>query len=86
VRRVETIGTSGPDGTIGWVPAEAGIATLTAVCKGPDRSEIAATTDVSVRFRSPPLAGVFIMIIAGIVLVVGSVIRMYNVVRTHQAP
>jgi hypothetical protein len=86
VRRIETIGKSGQSGSIDWVPTEAGIATLKAAWTGPDRSEMIATADVSVRFRSPPIGGILIMIIAGIVLVVGSVIRMYNVIRTPQAP
>jgi hypothetical protein len=83
---VETIGRSGPDGRIDWVPAEAGIATLEAAWTGPDGSERIARADVSVRFRSPPVAGILIMIVAGLVLVVGSVIRMYNVIRSHEAP
>ncbi len=86
VSSVEAIGRSGQDGGIDWVPTEAGIATLTAVWTGFDRAEMVATVDVSVRFRSPPIAGILIMIIAGLVLVVGSVIRMVNVVRAHQAP
>jgi len=86
VRRVETIGESGQDGGIDWVPTEAGIATLTAVWTGLDGAKMVATVDVSVRFRSPPIAGIVIMIIAGVVLVVGSVFRMYNVVRSRQAP
>jgi hypothetical protein len=86
VWRVETIGKSGQDGGIDWVPTEAGIATLKAAWMGPDRSEMVATIDVSVRFRSAPIGGILVMIIAGIVLVVGSVIRMYNVIRSHQAP
>ena len=86
VQRVETIGKSGHSGGIDWVPAEAGIATIRAAWTGPDRSEMVATTDVSVRFRSPPISGILVMIIAGVVLVVGSVIRMYNVIRTPQAP
>jgi len=86
VRSVEAIGRSGQDGGIAWVPTEAGIATLTAVWTDSDRSEVVAIADVSVRFRSPPIAGILVMIIAGLVLVVGSVIRMVNVVRTRQAP
>jgi hypothetical protein len=86
VRRAETIGKSEPDGGIQWVPADAGIATLEAAWTGPDRLERIARADVSVRFRSPPIAGILTMIVAGLVLVVGSVIRMYNVVRSHQAP
>jgi hypothetical protein len=86
VRRVEAIGRSGQDGSIDWVPTEAGIAMLRAYWTGADRSAMVAAVDVSVRFRSPPIAGILIMIIAGLVLVVGSVIRMYDVVRSHQAP
>jgi hypothetical protein len=86
VRRVETIGNSGQDGSIDWVPTEAGIATLEAAWRGPGRSTMVATTDVSVRFRSAPIGGILVMIIAGIVLVVGSAIRMYNVIRSDQAP
>ena len=86
VPRVEPIGVSGQDGGLNWVPSEAGIATITATWTGADQSETAATVPVSVRYDSPPLGGIVIMIVAGLLLVVGSVIRMFNVIRTPQAP
>jgi hypothetical protein len=86
VEQLEQIGTSAEDGAIYWVPAEAGIATINATWAGPDQSQITASTSVSVRFRSAPLGGIVIMIAAGVVLVIGSVFRIFNLLRAPQAP
>ena len=85
VARTEPIGRSAT-GAVEWTPQEAGIATITATWVGSDLAEASSTTNVSVKFRSPPIGGILIMIVAGLLLVVGSVIRVANLLRAPQAP
>ena len=84
VSRIDDIGQSGADGTISWVPQQAGIATITATWTGPDQSEEATTTTVSVKFRAPPISGILIMVVAGLLLIVGSIVRVSNLLRSPQ--
>lgn len=86
VEKVEPIGVTAEDGSIVWIPAEAGIAQITATWPGTEGSEASLSTAVSVRFASPPIIGIFIMVAAGLLLVVGSAIRMFNLLRTPQEP
>lgn len=86
VQQADSLGVSAADGAIHWTPVEAGIATITATWAGPGGSEQTSTTSVSVRFNSPPVGGLIIMVVAGLLLVVGSVIRVYNLLRVPQAP
>lgn len=86
VERSEAIGTTAEDGGLEWVPAEAGIARVTATWLFDDGSEASFATAVSVRFGSPPVVGIVIMIGAGLLLVVGSAIRMFNLLRSPEAP
>jgi hypothetical protein len=86
VQQTDHIGASAADGTIRWAPAEAGIATITATWTGPGQTERKSATSVSIKFRSPPLDGILIMIVAGVLLVVGTVIRIFALLRTPQAP
>jgi len=86
VERLEPIGVSAEDGGIDWVPSEAGIANVTATWTDAGQSEIAAASSVSIRYGSPPLGGIVIMVVAGILLVLGSIVRVFNLIRTPQAP
>ena len=86
VEKVDPIGVSEQDGSIHWIPAEAGIAQIQATWSGSGQTEVSATTSVSVRFGSPPPAGIVIMVVAGVLLVIGSAVRMFNVLRSPQAP
>jgi hypothetical protein len=79
VQKTEVVGSS-TAGSVQWTPAEAGIATITAKWAA-DQGEATTTANVSVKFSGPPLDGILIMIIAGLLLVVGSVIRVLNLLR-----
>jgi len=68
-------------GTLLWTPTDAGIATITATWQGQGQPQQSSSTTVSVRFASAPIDGIIIMIAAGLVLIVGSVIRVYKLVR-----
>ena len=85
VSRTQSIGSS-QAGQMQWVPEEAGIATITAKWTGPNQNEMSAATNVSVRFASPPIGGIIIMIVAGFVLVIGSIIRVAGLLRSPQVP
>jgi len=82
VSQTDLIGMTSADGELEWTPAAAGIATLTATWKGPDQVEQTASANVSVRFRELPVDGILIMLVAGFILIVGSVIRMIRVIKS----
>jgi hypothetical protein len=77
VEASDTIGTTGTGGRIAWTPSTAGIASLQASWEGGS-----STTNVSVRFASVPRGGVLIMILAGLLLVGGSIVRITRVIKT----
>lgn len=81
VSETSPIGRSAAGGTLHWTPTAAGIATITATWLGLGQDEVSRSTTVSVRFRTAPIDGIFIMIVAGLVLIVGSVIRVYKLLR-----
>ncbi len=86
VEKIDSIGTSAADGALRWTPVEAGIAMITATWSVPGEAPQTSSTSVSVRFRSPPIGGIVIMVAAGILLVIGSAVRVFNLLRTPHAP
>lgn len=84
VERTEPIGSSS-GGLVQWTPSEAGIATVTASWTVAGENTATSSTNVSVKFSSPPLDGILIMVVAGLLLVVGSVIRVANLLRVPEA-
>ncbi|MDH3215983.1 MAG: hypothetical protein OEN01_06780 [Candidatus Krumholzibacteria bacterium] len=86
VERVDHVGTSSSDGMITWTPTQAGIATITATWSEHDQMLRSSQASVSVKFPSPPADGILIMIVAGVLLVGGSSIRLFYMLRTQQAP
>lgn len=81
VSATDEIGRSSDGGVLQWTPMDAGLATITATWAGPEQDDMSSSTTVSVRFQSPPVDGILIMVIAGLVLIVGSVIRVYKLLR-----
>ena len=77
VEATEEIGMSGAGGRLTWTPTTAGIAALKATWEGGE-----ASTNVSVKFAGVPAGGVIIMILAGTLLVGGSIIRIMRVLRS----
>jgi hypothetical protein len=86
VEKVDPIGITEEDGGVTWIPSDAGIARVTATWLDDDGESSSLSTAVSVRFAAPPVTGIIIMVAAGLLLVVGSVIRMFNLLRTPEAP
>lgn len=82
VSATDEIGRSSDGGMLQWTPMDAGLATITATWARPGQDEVSSSTTVSVRFQSPPVGGILIMVAAGLVLIVGSVIRVYRLLRT----
>ncbi len=71
------IGVTGAGGRLEWTPSAAGIATLNAHWEGGSTS-----TNVSVKFAGIPAGGLIIMILAGLLLLGGSVVRIARVLRS----
>jgi hypothetical protein len=84
VEKTDTLGESDAAGVVMWKPSDAGIATVTATWSGPEQSELSESTTVSVRFQSAPWNGIIIMIIAGLVLAVGSIVRIFRLLRSPE--
>jgi hypothetical protein len=78
VEATEAVGTTGPSGRLAWTPQTAGIASVNAVWDGGDTS-----ANVSVKFGGAPAGGLIIMVLAGLLLVGGSVVRIMRVLRTE---
>ncbi len=68
------VGRTDAGGAVAWTPELAGIATLSA-----EWTDGSASANVSVRFHHAPVAGLVIMIVAGVILVGGSVVRIRRV-------
>ncbi len=81
VEAVSVVGSSASDGALNWTPTETGIATISAAWTGPFDVATSTSTTVSVKFESPPVDGILIMIVAGLLLVVGSAIRVVRLIR-----
>lgn len=77
VEVTEEIGTTGPGGRLTWTPAKAGIASIHATWDGGETS-----TNVSVKFATIPGGGMIIMVLAGLLLVGGSVVRIMRVLKS----
>ncbi|NIM20661.1 MAG: hypothetical protein GTO51_10610 [Candidatus Latescibacteria bacterium] len=69
------IGMTDDAGSVDWIPQSAGIVTLSATRTAGDSGEFSVTKTVSVKFASTPAGGILIMILAGILLIGGSVYR-----------
>lgn len=80
VSRLTEIGATDGTGRIEWIPVDAGIVSITAV--HPDSlTPIQASTNISVKFSSPPISGIIIMLVAGILLLGGSIVRFTRYLR-----
>ena len=79
------LGRTASDGNCEWTPREAGIVTISAAWTDEDGVEQTATMNTSVKYNPTPVVGILIMIIAGIVLIGGSVDRIARLLRTPEA-
>jgi hypothetical protein len=81
VSRHSEIGRTDSAGRVEWTPKEAGIVELSA--QYPDSLDpIQTSIHVSVRFASPPASGILIMLVAGILLIGGSIFRFIQYMRS----
>jgi hypothetical protein len=69
------VGITNSGGTVDWIPLEAGIVSISAEFPGAGGDDIQLQTNVSVRFASTPVSGIVIMLLAGILLIGGSIVR-----------
>lgn len=84
VERVSVAGRTAADGTFDWTPSEAGIVTITAAWMGEDGTQHTTSINTSVKFDPVPIAGIIIMILAGIVLIGGGVERIATLLRSPE--
>ena len=78
------VGRTGGDGTFTWSPREAGIVTITATWRAADGTEQSTTLNASVKYKPTPIAGIVIIIMAGVVLIGGSVERIVTLLRSPE--
>ena len=78
VEATEAVGTTGPSGRLAWTPQTAGIVSVNAAWDGGSTS-----ANVSVKFGGTPAGGLLIMVLAGLLLVGGSIFRIMRVLRTE---
>jgi len=74
VAETVVIGVTDSSGTLTWLPEDAGIVTVSARVAGES-----ITKTVSVRFSSLPKRGMLVLIVAGLILIGGSVRRFLGI-------
>jgi hypothetical protein len=84
VEMTEPLGITDSEGTVTWTPSSAGLATVTATWQDMEQAEQTESKTVPVRYQRAPWSGIVIMIIAGLVLAVGSVIRVFRLLRSEE--
>ncbi len=84
VEETAAVGVTGKSGRIIWYPAAAGIVTLTASWRSEGGDTVTTSANFSVKFASTPVGGVVIMLLAGLLLVGGSVVRILRVLRSGE--
>ena len=84
VERESVVGETAADGTFDWTPTEAGIVTIAAAWRDEDGTERATSVNASVKFDPTPIAGIVIMLFAGIVLIGGGVERIFALLRAPE--
>jgi hypothetical protein len=75
------IGVTDPGGAVEWIPEEAGIVAISAEFTSEDSTTAQLSENVSVKFASTPLSGVLIMLLAGTLLIGGSIVRFARYIR-----
>ena len=84
VEETVSIGVTGKSGRILWFPAAAGIVTLAAAWTSAEGDTVTTSTNISVKFKSTPAGGIVIMLLAGLLLVGGSAVRILRVLRSGE--
>ncbi len=75
VEVISDIGETDEAGGVNWAPDDVGIVTISAHWLGDDGGERTAATNISVKYASTPMSGILIMLLAGILLIGGSIYR-----------
>ncbi len=75
----EEVGRFTTDGRIDWSPSRFGIATLTA--RDADDTVVVGE-NVAILFAATPIAGVLVMVFAGVLLFAGAVVSMWSVLSS----
>lgn len=71
--RVEEVGDFSADGALTWTPVDAGITSLSVIDSA---GAVLLSKNIAVRFASPPVSGLLIFILAGLLLFGGSTVFM----------
>lgn len=81
VEKTVSLGATNNAGIVRWTPGDAGVVTISAAWTEADSTAGAATSNISVKFASAPASGIAIMILAGLLLLGGSIIRFARLLR-----
>jgi hypothetical protein len=84
VEEESEVGTTDAGGSVEWIPKEAGIVSISAAFSGADGNDLQLQTNVSVKFASTPMSGVLIMLLAGTLLIGGSIVRFVKYMRGQE--
>ena len=79
------IGSTTADGNFDWTPREAGIVAISAIWVDADGAEQTDTVNASVKYNPTPIAGIVIMIVAGLALIGGAVERIARLLGTPES-
>jgi hypothetical protein len=81
VEKTVAAGATNEAGIVRWTPDDVGVVLITAAWMEEDSTEGTASRNISVKFASLPASGIVIMILAGLLLLGGSVIRFARLLR-----
>lgn len=75
----EELGPTGPDGSLSWTPADAGVVTLQAA--GDGEAQPLAQLQLAVRFGAFPVVGLLVMVVAAVLLFGGAAVGFRLLLR-----
>jgi len=81
VEKTDKVGLTNLAGIVAWTPEDAGIVRISAKW-GEAGRETEISKNTSVKFASTPKAGIAIMLVAGLILIGGSIRRFVRLVRS----
>ena len=77
LQSTQAVGTTGADGTVSWTPEKPGVVALT--WEG-------GSSHVAVRHDGTPLSGLLIALLAGVLLLGGSIVFFLQMLRAKELP
>ena len=85
VEQTDDVGITNAAGIVRWSPKDVGVVTINASWEDEAGAADGATANISVKFAAVPANGIFIMIFAGLLLLGGSAVRFWRLLRQPDA-